>query len=84
MFVVPFDAEKYRMSVVVVAEYRSTSGMLGGIHFTLSATCLFPRLLFVTRNGLAGLLGLVRGDGEGWQEKRTKETVHARMASHDL
>jgi len=63
---------------------KSTSGMLGGIHFTLSATCLFPLLLFVTRYGPAGLLSLVRRDIKGWQEKRAEETVHARMASHDL
>jgi hypothetical protein len=84
MFVVPFDAEKYSTPVVVVVEYKSTSGMLGGIHFTLSATRLFPLPLFVTRYGLAGFLSLVRRDCQGWQEKRAEETVHARMASHDL
>jgi len=84
MFVVPFDAENYRTRVVVVVEYKSTSRMLGGIHFTLSATCLFPLPLSVTRYGLTGLLSLVRRDWEGRQEKRAEEAVHARMASHDL
>ena len=84
MFVVPFHAEKYSTPVVVVVEYTSTSGMLGGIHFALSATCLFPLPLFVTRYGLAGLLSFVRRDCEGRKENRAEETVHARMASHDL
>jgi hypothetical protein len=58
--------------------------MPGGIHISTSPVRLFPPPLFVARYGTAGFLGLVQGGCEEWQEKRAEETVHARMAPHDL